>query len=75
MEAAIAAEAAQGWEYLRTDLLPMEARAGLFGPTAESHQGMMIFRRPAPPSAASLETAARDRRAVDGPRLGAARID
>ncbi len=46
-EAAIAVEVAQGWEYLRTDLAPMEARSGLFGRVEESHQGVMVFRRPA----------------------------
>jgi hypothetical protein len=77
MEAAIAAEAAQGWEYLRTDLLPMESKAGLFSATAESHQGVMVFRRPALPAAAEPDRRAevRDRRAVEVPRLGAARIE
>jgi hypothetical protein len=75
MEAAISAEAAQGWEYLRTDILPMEAKAGLFSATAESHQAMLVFRRPAPPEASAVDAAPRDRRVVEGPRLGAARID
>ena len=45
MEEAIAAEAAAGWEYLRTDLIPMEAKSGWFSPMTETHQGVMIFRR------------------------------
>jgi hypothetical protein len=72
MEAAITAEAAQGWEYLRTDLVPMEAKSGLFGPMQESHQGVMVFRRPAP--VADVEPRGRARGA-EPPRLGAARID
>jgi hypothetical protein len=52
-EAAIAAEAAQGWEYLRTDLVPMEAKHGLFSQTTETHQGVMVFRRPADATTAS----------------------
>ena len=45
-EAAIAEQAAAGWEYLRTDLVPMEAKAGWMGPTTETHQGVMVFRKP-----------------------------
>lgn len=45
MEAAIAAEAAQGWEYLRTDLLPMEVKSGFMSSPTETHQGVMVFRR------------------------------
>lgn len=80
-EAAIAREAAQGWEYLRTDLAPMEARAGWFGGLTETHQGVMVFRRAV---AASAEEFRDSRAAPRGlglddapeiPRLGAARID
>ncbi|TVQ57042.1 MAG: hypothetical protein EA355_05375 [Rhodobacteraceae bacterium] len=46
-ETAIAEQAAQGWEYLRTDLVPMEAKHGFFSQTTETHQGVMVFRRPA----------------------------
>jgi hypothetical protein len=70
MEAIINAEAAQGWEYLRTDLVPMEARHGLFGAVHESHQAVMIFRRA--PRTASTAAAAPE---VAIPPLGAARID
>ena len=68
MEAIMNAEAAQGWEYLRTDLVPMEHRTGLLSGVQESHQAVMIFRRAAPPGRAAEP-------AVDIPRLGAARID
>lgn len=80
-EAVIAREAAQGWEYLRTDLAPMEARAGMLGGVTETHQGVMVFRRPI---AASAEDLRESRSAPRGlglddapeiPRLGAARID
>lgn len=74
MEAAIAAEAAQGWEYLRTDLVPMEAKSGVFGPVTETHQGVMVFRRPAPPAGAPDARPA-ERPGLEIPRLGAARID
>ncbi len=86
-EAAIAVEVAQGWEYLRTDLAPMEARSGLFGRVEESHQGVMVFRRPAgaaiardwPQHDSAESRAAIPRASLDDapeiPRLGAARID
>ena len=45
MEAAIAAEAAQGWEYLRTDLVPMEVKSGFMSSPTETHQGVLVFRR------------------------------
>jgi hypothetical protein len=90
MEAAIAVEAAQGWEYLRTDVVPMETRKGLFSAASETHQGVMVFRRPASPRAWDDEPAPRRRedarpafapqtRDEDGPaeipRLGAARVE
>lgn len=90
MEAAIAVEAAQGWEYLRTDVVPMQTRSGLFGAATETHQGVMVFRRPASPRAWDDEPAPRRREgpvpdlaprgrneppATDIPRLGAARVD
>ncbi len=90
MEAAIAVEAAQGWEYLRTDVVPMQTRNGLFAATSETHQGVMVFRRPASPRAWDDEPAQgrrdaprtepgprlRDEEiASDIPRLGAARVE
>lgn len=67
METILNAEAAQGWEYLRTDLVPMEHRHGLFGAVQESHQAVMIFRRVAAAAPADADFAI--------PPLGAARID
>lgn len=90
VQAAINAEAADGWEYVRTDLAPMEVRQGLFGGVTETHQAVLVFRRPAQtmatsaapglqrPRHASAETAAPGRDveiAPEIPRLGAARID
>lgn len=48
----IAAEAADGWEYLRTDLVPVEEKPGWFGRAQEVHRGVMVFRRPLPGSMA-----------------------
>lgn len=35
---------AQGWEYQRTDTLPVESRAGMLGHTTRFHN-MLVFRR------------------------------
>ena len=45
MEITIQAEAVDGWEYLRTDLVPCEERSGLFGRSHEVHRAVMVFRR------------------------------
>jgi hypothetical protein len=45
VEAVITEQAAAGWEYLRTDLVPMETKSGWMGPVTETHQGVMVFRR------------------------------
>ena len=37
-----------GWEYLRTDTLPMEARVGWFGGRTVTPQELLVFRRPLP---------------------------
>lgn len=84
-EAVLAEQAAAGWEYLRTDLAPMEAKAGLFGRPVETQQAVMVFRRPAPGAevderAVMAATMARlstppSRREPEIPRLGAARIE
>jgi len=42
---------ADGWEYLRTEVLPCEERKGLTG-TARTMQTVLIFRRPRPGTAA-----------------------
>jgi hypothetical protein len=44
-------EAVEGWEYLRTDLLPVTERSGWFSRGHEVHRAVMVFRRslgPAP---------------------------
>ncbi len=45
-EEILRAEAVDGWEYLRTDLLPVTERAGWFGRSHEVHRAVMVFRRP-----------------------------
>ena len=42
-------EAAEGWEYFKSETLPMEAKTGVFKGRAEMFQTLLIFRR-------SLET-------------------
>lgn len=69
MTQALNAEAAEGWEYLRAETLPLDERSGLTG-TKTSFQNLLVFRRPlgadepASVSAPEAEGAA--------PRLGAA---
>ncbi|MFN3612990.1 MAG: DUF4177 domain-containing protein [Rubrimonas sp.] len=90
MQAVLNAEAAEGWEYVRTDLAPMEVRQGLFGGTTETHQAVLVFRRAAGGQMASASMAPdlavratpeaappvrREHGAAEIPRLGAARID
>lgn len=38
-------EAAGGWEFVRTETLPMEAKPGMFSRRVESFQSVMVFRR------------------------------
>jgi hypothetical protein len=45
----INAQARDGWEYLRTDTLPMEERKGLTGKTTV-YQNLLIFRRSVEPA-------------------------
>ncbi len=45
-EEILSEEAVDGWEYLRTDLLPVNERAGMFSRTQEMHRAVMVFRRP-----------------------------
>ncbi|PPB81238.1 hypothetical protein LV82_01284 [Albidovulum inexpectatum] len=56
--------AAKGWEYLRSDTLPCEERAGFTRRTTVYHS-MLVFRRPAEP--APRETAMNDDPAVRTP--------
>jgi len=41
----INSEAADGWEFYKTETLPMEARPGLFRAVVESFQSVIVFRR------------------------------
>lgn len=45
-EEILQAEAADGWEYLRTDILPLTERRSWLGGTHEAHRAVMVFRRP-----------------------------
>ena len=54
------AQAAEGWEYLRTDTLPSEQRSGLTGRTTV-FQNMLVFRR-------AVEVAAEVEVDVEAPR-------
>ena len=60
------AQAAEGWEYLRTDTLPAEERTGLTGRTTV-FQNMLVFRRAAeaarPVAVAAADVPARSNRA------------
>ena len=38
-------EGSEGWEYLRTDLFPVEERRGWLGRSREYHRAVMVFRR------------------------------
>lgn len=58
---AINAEAAEGWEYLRTDTLPAEERQGFTGRTTV-FQNLLIFRRSA--SAAAIDDSAETTKAL-----------
>ncbi len=51
------AEARNGWEYLRTDTLPMVERKG-FTRSATVYQNMLVFRRALSDAAASLSPTA-----------------
>ncbi len=45
-EEILQSEAVDGWEYQRTDLLPVIERAGWFRRGHEVHRAVMVFRRP-----------------------------
>ncbi|MEM6619476.1 MAG: hypothetical protein AAF631_09255 [Pseudomonadota bacterium] len=40
------AEAAEGWEYVRSDSMPVEEKPGLLKSVVENYYTMLIFRRP-----------------------------
>jgi len=46
MEELINDEAVGGWEYLRTDLVPIEEKPNFFSRPQEVHRAVLIFRRP-----------------------------
>ncbi|MEL6478018.1 MAG: hypothetical protein AAFR17_11895 [Pseudomonadota bacterium] len=45
LEDILAREAVEGWEYLRTDLIPVEERRGWLGRSQEIHRAVLVFRR------------------------------
>ncbi|WP_340110491.1 hypothetical protein [Pikeienuella sp. HZG-20] len=49
MDEIIAAEAAAGWEYLRTDALPVEEGGGFFSRATTTWRAVLVFRREAAP--------------------------
>lgn len=57
----INAEAVEGWEYQRTDLLPVEERPGFFSRVRETHRAVLVFRRELASAKSSPKT--------DGPGL------
>ena len=58
-EAILEEEATDGWEYLRTDILPLTERRGWFGGTHEVHRAVMVFRRPLGRDGQDLATGAK----------------
>lgn len=42
----IAAEAAQGWEYLRADTFPVEEKGGMFSKPVVTERALLVFRKP-----------------------------
>ena len=45
MQEVLAAEAVDGWEYLRTDILPVEEKDGFFSRARRTQRAVLIFRR------------------------------
>ncbi len=45
MEEVIQEEAVNGWEYMRTDLIPVTEKPGLFSRAQEVHRAVLVFRR------------------------------
>jgi len=60
----IAANAVDGWEYYRVDILPIMEKRGTLSRPVEAHRAVVVFRRETGPAG--------DRAAPRGPRLGAA---
>lgn len=57
LETAINAQAREGWEYLRAEILPSQERQGLTG-TRTVQRSVLVFRRPARTADAAEEPAA-----------------
>ena len=55
MQSMLKAKVAEGWEYLRADLLPMEERAGITSKTVNYHT-VLVFRREMDEARASMRT-------------------
>ena len=45
-EEILSAEGVEGWEYLRTDMVPVTERPGWFSRSREVTRAVMVFRRP-----------------------------
>lgn len=45
MEKIIQEEAVNGWEYMRTDLVPVIEKSSILGRTQEVHRAVLVFRR------------------------------
>lgn len=58
MQDVLMEEARNGWEYMRTDLVPIEERSGLFGRAQEVHRAVMVFRRGTQPVGRGAEPGA-----------------
>ncbi len=75
MQEIIAAEAVDGWEYLRTDLVPVEEKAGLFGRAREVHRAVLVFHRGHAQVQPVLLPSLAPQRAAEEPRLEEPRLD
>lgn len=69
MQELIRIEAAEGWEYLRTDLVPVEERASWLGRKQVIHCAVLVFRRERPEEPESRASLSRKAAAIFG-RLG-----
>lgn len=58
-EEILEAEATDGWEYLRTDILPLTERRSWLGGSHEVHRAVMVFRRALDQAAPESITGAR----------------
>jgi hypothetical protein len=74
---AINAEAAEGWEYLRADTLPVDEKAGMLSAAKEVYQTVLVFRRAVEAPATRVAEPRQEPRAAtpreDAPRAAAPR--